>query len=351
MNMGVKWDSKKVFVDAVQLAIALPLFVVATMLLGQTPTHCERDTGFHPANPIADDWVFRKYVDEVHVLFTASNHGKLVSDLLASDVRVLDDKKPAAAVLGFHNQHDLPLRIGLLIDTSGSVDIRFEFEQAAAANFLAQTVRPSQDSAFVMGFSEFPHMAQNFTNNTGMLLRGLATLSDNQGYTALFDAVVAACRKLLHHPEGQFVARTLVVVSDGDDNMSEASLQDSILVAQQAEVTVYTIAIDNEWATFGSPLGAQNLKQLAEQTGGRAFFAGSVGRLKAAFARASHELRSRYAISYRPADFTLDGHYRRIQITAKQSGRKLKVHSRKGYYATNLTSLPATRGVTIRDEP
>ena len=288
------------------------------------------------STPTESEVVIRKDVEEVGVLFTASKNGKFVSDLRAGDVIIRDDKKPPAALLGFYNQQELPLRLGLLVDLSGSVDPRFGFEQAAVGTFVTQVLRPSQDVAFVMGFSDSLVTTQEFTNHAGMLWRGIMAMENNGRHTALFDAIIAACQKLIDHPENQFVARTLVVVSDGDDNVSDATLHDAIVTAQHAEVTIYAIGINEEGSRYGTLQGADNLKQLAEKTGGRAFVPRTVDKLRSELAHTIDELRSRYAICYRPADFTFDGHYRSIRIFAQQAGKKLKVRSRKGYYAVPI---------------
>jgi VWFA-related protein len=292
----------------------------------------------------ASEWSLTKEVNEVNVLFVATRRGKFIGGLSQNDLVVLDDKKPPAAVLGFRTEQDLPLRVGLMIDTSESVNWRFRFEQKGASAFLHQAVRRDADQAFVLGFSDKPLLAQDFSNDPELLSRGVQRLSI-RGATALYDAVVAACRKLVVHPERDMVARVLVVLSDGQSNAGRASLEEAIDIAEQAQVVIYTIntnyqPIRDDYDPHDLE-GSNNLRRLADQTGGLMLIPTSPKQVGQAFATIAHELRSRYAIAYRPADFKADGRYRQIIIRARWRGKKLKVRARKGYYARlrNIESL------------
>jgi VWFA-related protein len=237
-------------------------------------------------------------------------------------------------MLAFYSQRDLPLRMGLLIDISPSVYSRFAFEQNSAHEFLSDVVRSGRDESFVMGFADSPQLMQTFTSSSEKLWTAVARLVDQGNSTALFDAVIEGCKKLATHPEDQFVDRTLVIVSDGVENSSQATLDRAILAAQESDVTIYTISTRTPWHHGDSGDGDRILRILAEETGGRALFPESPDNFRSAFAHIAEELHSRYAISYRPAHFALDDHYRRIQIKAERAGKKLKVHGRKGYYVT-----------------
>lgn len=282
-----------------------------------------------------NEWLFRKQVNEVSVLFVALRHGKLATDLVQSDIAVVDDDKPAAAILNFRTERDLPLRVGLVIDTSNSVTDRFRFEQAAASAFLQQVLNQPGDLAFVLGFSNKARLTQDFTHDPDLLGRGVQQLSIGGG-TALYDAVSVASEKLRTHPEPDKVARILVVLSDGDNNTGTVNLSAAIDAAQQAEVPVYAISTNYntnyEWKP-SEKLGDSNLRKLAEETGGRLLHPGSPKGVPKAFAKIVEELRARYAVSYRPAGFTPDGHYRKIKIEARKNGYKLQIRARKGYYA------------------
>jgi VWFA-related protein len=276
------------------------------------------------------EWVFKTQVNEVTVMFTAMRKGKYVADLQRQDVEVRDDKRPPAEIMDFRNEQGLPLRLGLLVDTSGSVDNRFHYEMQAASQFVKQVMDQQHDRIFVAGFSHRPRVTQDFTNDPAEVSKGLGKLHDDQGDTAVFDAVVSACKKLAESGDQQPVARVLVLISDGDDNASTESLKDAAEIAQWDEVTIYTISSNPHGL---NPIGDEALQNLAEQSGGRPLFAGSKKQVAKAFARIRDELRNRYAVSYRPSEFKPDGHFRHIRIVATRFGKKLHVHARKGYYA------------------
>src|SRR5438309_2356428 len=289
----------------------------------------------------ATEWTLSKQVNEVNVLFLASRGGKATRDLSQTDVLVEDDGKPPAAILGFRTEHELPLRVGMVIDTSSSVNSRFRFEQAAASLFLREVLQRDDDLAFVMGFDNYSKVTQDFVHDANLLSRGVEKLHPDGG-TALYDAVSTACQKLQRRPEQEMVARVLVVLSDGDNNAGYASLEGAIDAAQRAEVTIY--AISTNWDSEqrdSSILGNQNLHRLAEQTGGRVLMPPSPKAVTKAFAKIGEELRSRYAISYKPADFVSDGRYRKIKIQARQAGEKVQIRARKGYYASPASGINA----------
>src|SRR5262249_5313251 len=158
---------------------------------------------------------------EVNVLFIATDrHGKFVRNLGQSDFSVLDDHKPPESILDFRRETDLPLELGLLVDTSGSVRGRFDFGQAAAGSFSRDTVRPAFDKAFVMGFNGHSKITQDFTDNVSLLATGVHSLEDGGG-TALYDAIYHACRdKLILDPGERPTRHAIIVVSDGEDNQS-----------------------------------------------------------------------------------------------------------------------------------
>src|SRR5947209_3534832 len=271
----------------------------------------------------------KSHVNEVNVLFIAMNkHGKFVRDLNKDDFSILDDHKPPQQIVRFSQQTDLPLRIGLLIDTSGSVHGRFQFEQDAAVGFLQHTIRPHYDHAFVMGFSARNKVVQDFTDNVSLLAAGVQHLQDGGG-TALYQAIYAACKeRLLKDDSDRPMRRALVIVSDGEDNQSEVSKQQAIEMAQRAQVLIYAISTDDSGLILR---GDKVLQQLADATGGRAFFPYKMKDIKNSFSAIEDELRSQYVVSYHPADFDPDGRYRAIEITALK--KDLQVRARKGYFA------------------
>jgi len=282
------------------------------------------------------DLILRASVDEVDVLFSATDHGKSVVDLRAADIGVRDNRQPPEKILGFRNESQLPLRLGLVIDTSSSVVDRFSFELGAAARFVKTVVTDTSDLAFVVGLNNSVLLVQDFTPDQTLLSHAINQLAPGGG-TALWDAVGFAADKLAVHPEIQPVARVLVVISDGKDNSSGASLKEAITEATRGEVIVYTVSTrDLTDQTPSALLGDHALKTLSELTGGAAFVPGSLRHLNGSLADVQQAIRGRYLLSYKPASFQRDGRYRRIEVTAQRDGRQFKVFARKGYYASNL---------------
>jgi Ca-activated chloride channel family protein len=270
-----------------------------------------------------------KRVDEVNVLFIATDkHGKFVRDLNQDDFSILDDHKPPQSILNFHRETDLPLHLGLLIDVSGSIHSRFEFEQNASISFLQHSLRVGFDKAFVVGFNKQSQMTQDFTDNVQLLSDGIHRLQDGGG-TAIYDAIYRACKdKFLKDRPDHPTRKAIVVVSDGEDNQSEYSRAQAIEMAQRAEVIIYAISTDDSGLILR---GDRVLEQLAEATGGRAFFPFKMKDITHSFAAIEDELRSQYVVSYKPADFDADGRYRSIEISALK--KDLQVRARKGYFA------------------
>ena len=271
-------------------------------------------------------------VNEVPVIFTVlDKHGRYVRDLKPSDIHILDDNKPPQKISEFRAETDLPLRLGLLIDASNSIRERFTFEQEAAIEFLGQTIRSSKDQAFVMGFDTTPEIAPmaDFTDDQDKLAKGVRYFRPGGG-TALYDAVYYACKDKLAKASSKLgpVRRAIVLISDGEDNQSRYTRADAIAMAQRAEVMIYAISTN---ISGNTTKGDAVLKDMAEETGGRAFFPFKLEDLSSRFTDIEKELRSQYFVSYRPADFVADGRFHSIQIMAEN--KKYKVRARKGYYA------------------
>ena len=249
-------------------------------------------------------------INEVNVVFTVTDkHGKRVTDLKQADFRFVDDNKPATEIRSFHAETNLPLQVGLLIDASNSVRDRFKFEQESAVEFLNQTVRRGYDQAMVVDFDVTPEVAQDFTDDTEKLDKGIRGLRPGGG-TAMYDALFFACRdKLLKQPQAGPTRRAIVLLSDGEDNQSHVTREEAIEMAQRANAIVYTIST-NVSGTKGA--GDKVLERIADATGGRAFFPFQIRDVANAFAEIQDELRSQYDVSYKPADFKADGHFRKI---------------------------------------
>lgn len=280
--------------------------------------------------PPANTWTIHQSVEETALFFAVSSHGHMINDLTLRDFQIRDNDKPPEKITGFIPQSKLPLRIGLLIDTSGSVQERFSFEKRAAAKFLEKIINPESDLGFVIGFNSEAIVAQDFTARPAELDHGIQQLK-NGGGTALFDAASLGCWKLSAYPENGRVARVLVILSDGEDNSSHRSLKQAIEDAEGAGVAVYTLST-REMA--GEKNDADHiLEVLAERSGGEALFPGDISTLDKSLDKLRDLIRSRYLVAYKPADFTPDGKYRAIRLTAEKDGKRLQVHVRKGYFA------------------
>ena len=278
----------------------------------------------------APSTVIRSTVNEVNVVFAVlDKHNHYVKDLKAADFKVLDNRLPPANIRSFASETNLPLRVGLLVDASNSIRDRFRFEQQAAIEFLNQIVHPQRDQAFVLGFDTTPEITQDFTGSAEKLSNGVRMLRPGGG-TAMYDAIYGACRDKLEKTQSAQGAlrRAIILLSDGEDNQSRVTRDDAIEEAQRADVIVYTISTN---VSGTKTRGDKILEAIAEETGGRAFFPFKIEEVADAFSQIQEELRSQYAISYKPADFLADGKYRTIDIEAVN--KKYKVRSRKGYFA------------------
>ena len=269
-------------------------------------------------------------VNEVNLIFTVTDkHGHYIPNLQQSDFALLDDQKAPEHVKSFHQQINLPLRVGLLIDASTSIRSRFQFEQQSATEFLLQVLKSRSDRAFVMGFDVTPTVTQDWTNNIDGLETGVNRLRPGGG-TAMYDAVYTACRdKLMDISRGQEpVRKAMVLISDGDDNQSRVHIDEAIKECERAETIIY--AISTNW-TPSRGKGDKVLTDMAEATGGTVFFPPTVEEMSNSFKDIEEELRSQYALNYTPADFKTDGAFRSIYLYCND--RRYQVRAKKGYFA------------------
>jgi Ca-activated chloride channel homolog len=271
----------------------------------------------------------RVVVEEVTVPFIVTdNRNKIITDLTKEDFKVFEDKKEQQ-VSAFVQETDVPLRVGLMIDTSNSIRDRFAFEQRAASDFLRSLLRPEKDMAFLASFDSVAELVQDFTGDLDELVAAIDSLRPGGG-TALYDAVFFASRDRLLEgaPDLGSYRRALVVLSDGEDNQSRYSRLQALEVAQRAEVIVYTISTNIRGVRMP---GDRVLQQFADETGGRYFQPFNLSDLDDAFQAINTELRSQYSISYQPTS-PRDGKYHEIEIVPQRRG--MRVRARKGYFAT-----------------
>ena len=277
-------------------------------------------------------YTITRAVNEVNLIFTVTDtKGEFIKDLQQQNFGLLDDRKPPERVYNFTQQTNLPLRVGIMLDTSSSIRGRFKFEQDAAKEFLLQVLRPGQDKAFVEGFDVDTEMSQPFSNNIDLLSQGISKLQPGGG-TALYDALYKTCRNqmlTLRDPRLS-VRKAIVLVSDGDDNYSHSGEQDAIQMCLRAETILYTISTDT---SPSKDKGDDVLKAMAQATGGRAFFPKRMEDISTYFHDIEDELRSQYSLEYKPADFKADGSFRSVYLVALN--RKYVVRVRQGYYAPN----------------
>ena len=298
-------------------------FFLAAPAAAQNTTNPNSDQKLEEAPQI------RVRVNLVNVLFTVVNKKKqLMPNLNENDFEVFEDRKPQK-ILFFNRESNLPLRVGVLIDTSNSIRERLHFEQQAAIDFLDDIVRPEEDQAFVVGFDVEPVMVQDYTDNLDKLSTGIQSLQAGGG-TGLYDAIYYACKeKMIYIPAPQpYLRRVLIIVSDGQDNFSEHSREEALAMAQKAEAIVY--AISTNWTGL-STRGDKVLEYLASQTGGRAFFPMRAEDLAGDFQRISRELRNQYSLAYVSTNSAHDGTFRKITIKTREKG--LKVQAKTGYFA------------------
>ncbi len=314
-----------------------------------------------PSQPSAAQSTIPVNVDLVPVIFSVTNRRhKFVTDLQKDDFRVLEDGKPQE-IRFFSRETDLPLRVALLLDTSNSIRERLKFEQEAAIEFLFNVIRRQKDRAFLMTFDDEPAVIQDYTDNVGSL-RDAIMKERAGGGTALYDAVYYACEQRLMNPPKPStpnveLRRVLVVISDGDDTLSKHSRSEAIELAQRAGVVIYAISSSTQWVTaedetdpnkrvgrkYHMEPGDKALQQMAEETGGRAFFPYRVDDLGQSFQDIGDELRSQYSLAYTPASRIADGRFRRIQIQMDRKEYKdLIIRARRGYYAPRASAgIPA----------
>lgn len=268
-------------------------------------------------------------VNLVNVLMTVTNKRKqLVTGLKKSDFELLEDGKPQT-IRFFTQETNLPLRIGVLMDTSNSVRERLNFEKEAAIDFLNATMRPDIDQAFVVGFDVEPQLVQDYTDNVGDLSGAIRGLQAGGG-TGLFDAIYFACKqKMIYVPAPQpYLRRVLIILSDGRDNESKHSLDEALAMAQRAEAIIFAVSTNR---TGEEEHGDKVLNTLASQTGGHAYFPFEASDLASAFQAISKELRSQYSLAYVSTNTAHDGTFRHIHI--KPLAKGLRVQARAGYFA------------------
>jgi Ca-activated chloride channel homolog len=328
-----------------------------------TPTPVPRE----PVPQDSDD-VVRVETSLTNIFFTAADkHKRFVGHLKQDDIRILEDGKPQE-IFTFQQNIDLPLSTAILIDTSRSEERTLPDEKAAARTFLEAVMRPGRDEASIVSFTGEVTLEQGFTGNLdrlrraidrvefvppsgyiggGVVVGGTPPISgQNQvlaGSTAIWDAVWATSNELLSDAAEE-TRRAIILLTDGEDTISQVKMHEAIERAQKADALIYTIGIGDSY-NFGVNEGA--LRKISEQTGGRAYFPHSERELREAFAQIQRDLREQYLIAYSPSNKAHDGTYRRIQIelvNPELRKQNLKLTYRSGYFAKGgASNTPAKK--------
>jgi len=294
--------------------------------------------GQDPARPagqiLQSDEPTRIQVDvtRVNLLFTVTDKkGRFITDLTKDDFEVVEGKR-RQTISDFAAESDLPLRLGILIDTSNSIRERFKFEQEAASQFIDSVMRTNLDKALVVSFDTSTELVSDLVSDTDKLTASIRDLHPGGG-TALYDAIYFACRDKLSQdqPRHKF-RRAIVIVSDGDDNQSRYTRDQALEMAQKADVVMYAISTN---ITRVESDGDKVLRYLAQETGGRAFFPFKVEDLDQSFENIANELRHQYNISYRPEPLKTDGLFHVIDVRVPQR-KNILVNVRRGYYAPKM---------------
>ncbi len=268
-------------------------------------------------------------VDEVSVHFVElfatvyDRKGQPVRGLEASHFKVLEDGEPQEA-RRFEWVENLPLHVALMIDTSASMEESLETVSEAALAFVEDVVKP-RDRVTLIPFNHLPHVAARFTSDTEVLARELEALRAN-GSTSIYDSLIFA----LYYFNGVKGQKALLLLSDGEDESSRFDFDAAMELARRAGVTVYTIglteAVENRDAR-------RVLRQLADETGGRAFFVTELTELESIYASIQEELRSQYLFAYQSTSSKDSSEFRRIEVEVRlPEGKKAEVRTMSGYY-------------------
>ena len=321
------------------------MYVFVLALLSQVTGFAQQSSGQGQTSPTQQQGeppVFRKNVNLVTVYFNVKDkHGALVPNLTKDAFQLTEEGKPQT-IKYFSAESNQPLTLGILIDSSGSMQNMLPEEKIVGSDFL-RSVITDKDLAFIISFDISVDLLQDLTSDVHQLSHGLDKAKINVGSgggggvpgigqgpipishpkgTLLYDGIFLASDDMLSKQVGR---KAIVVMTDGVDQGSREKLKDSIEAAQKADTICYVLLISDP--SYGSD--PHDMSQLAEQTGGRMITVNNPNKLGDAFRQISNELRSQYSIGYSPTDPRHDGSFRKIEIKAKD----LKIQARKGYYA------------------
>ena len=282
--------------------------------------------GEAPSGQNNDVYIFKKEVDEVTLHATVvDDHFRPITGLQRKDFIVFEDGKPQK--ITYFKNEDIPVALGIVIDNSGSMRDKRPQVNAAAIN-LVRSSNP-QDQVFIVNFNEEYFLDQDYTGSIPKLKDALERI-ESRGGTALYDAVVASSDHLKKSAELE--KKVLLVVTDGEDNASRESLEQALRrLEEQNGPTVYTIGLLGE---EHNKRARRALREMAEDTGGVAFFPKDLNEVQAITTEIAHDIRNQYTIQYKPTTPQSAGGYRSVKVEAQAQGyKKLQVRTRSGYYA------------------
>lgn len=297
-------------------------------------TQSKQDDKTKPTGESQDQAIIERTVN-VRLPITITEGGKgtrFVVDLKQEDFEVYEDKV-LQNIISFVAQSDLPLDVAVLIDTSNSVKPKLKFEKDAAVSFLQTMLSSRKDRALFATFDSQVELHQDFTNRVDLLTKAIDKVKA-QGETRMYDAIYSVCEEKMSTPGRR---RAMVVITDGEDTVSERELREAIDIAQRTETVIFMISTKAA-GFFGVQAGTvdrkedKELKRLAEETGGRAFFTGEVIELERSFTMIARELRSQYLIAYSPINDKFDNKFRQIEVKLLKN-KDLKVRTKRGYTA------------------
>jgi VWFA-related protein len=290
----------------------------------QTPAAGQEPISPESSNDPGSMFVFKRQVEEVVLHATVvDEQRRLVSGLDRSTFSVLDSGVPQA-ITSFRRE-DVPVAMGIVIDNSGSMREKREKINQAVMN-LIRASNP-RDQIFVVNFGKDPYLDQDFTSDVNLLQAALHQVSA-RGSTALYDAIVASAAHLQSSPLDK---KVLLIVTDGQDNMSQETLQEALHRVQQANgPTLYAVGL------LGSGLegpGRDALQRLADRTGGVAYFPDTLDQVDSITRTVAHDIRNQYLIAYKPTNQNAKPGYQSLRVEARAPGYgKLTVRTRSGYY-------------------
>src|SRR5271168_4949448 len=294
---------------------------------------------------IGDTQTLKVTVNLVNLYFSVRDKNGYITNLHKDDCSIYEDKN-LQKTKNFTQEKNLPLTIGILLDTSGSQINVLPLEQESGAEFLKDVLTP-KDEAFLISFDINVNLLADYTNSPREIKRSIDSAVINTGAgtgsvtgngtargTLLYDAVYLAANDKLRQEAGR---KIIIMLTDGGDQGSQENLKTATEAAQKANAIVYVILIADRGfygGGFGINLadtGARDMERLASETGGRVINVGNNGKkLEEAFQQIQDELRTQYLASYTPTNPKIDGTYRKLEVTCQQGQ---KIQARKGYYA------------------